>query len=78
MEFAAASIRQYDRAIIPDTETALQATEAAYEVGRLDFNTLLTAQTDLLESRLERLDLLRQYHQSRAILAELNGVPYER
>ena len=78
LEFADRSIEQYDRSILPEAEAALEAAEVAYKVGQIDFNALLTAQTDLLDIRLERLDLLRRYHQTRAALTELYGAPDER
>lgn len=72
------SIQQYDISIVPEAEAALQAAEVAYEVGQIDFNALLTAQSDLYDIHLERLDLLRKYNQTRAALAELHGLPYKR
>jgi cobalt-zinc-cadmium efflux system outer membrane protein len=72
------SIHRYDESILPEAEAAVEAAEVAYEVGKVDFNSLLTAQSDAFEIRLEHLDLVRQYHQTRAALAELSGISYER
>jgi len=77
LTLARESIQQYDTALLPEAEAALSASELAYEVGQTDFDALLAAQRDLLEIRLERLDLLRQYHQTKAVLAELIGTPKE-
>lgn len=78
LDFAYESTREYSNSIIPESEIALEAAEKAYETGQVDFDALITAQTDLLDIRLEYLDLLRQYNQTKAVLQELVGVPYER
>jgi outer membrane protein TolC len=72
------SIQRYDTSIMPEAEAALHAAEVAYEVGQIDFNALLAAQSDLFDIRIERLDLLRKYNQTRAALAELHGSLNER
>lgn len=56
------SIDRYDRSILPQAKAAYEAAGVAYEVGQIDFNALLSAQTDLLDVELERLQLLRHYH----------------
>ena len=73
-----ASLRRYDESILPETEAAAKAARVAYEVGDVDFNALLAAQSDAFEVQLERLDLLRQYHQTIAALNELAGISQER
>jgi outer membrane protein TolC len=72
------SLAAYDRSILPESEAAAEAAEIAYEVGEVDFNALLGARTDAFEVRLERLDLLRQYHQTNAVLTELVGSKQKR
>lgn len=78
LNFELESLREYDLTIIPEARAAAKAAEVAYEVGQVDFNALLAAQTDLFEIKLERLGLLKQYHQSLAILVELTGSSNER
>lgn len=73
-----ASIEKYDNSLLPEAQAALEAAGVAYEVGEIDFNALLTAQTDAFEIRLERLDLLRQFHKTTALLAELAGSKQEK
>ena len=73
-----ASIDKYENSLLPEAQAALEAAEVAYEVGEIDFNALLTAQTDAFDIRLERLDLLRQYHKTISLLAELAGSKQER
>ncbi|UCG62548.1 MAG: TolC family protein [Candidatus Zixiibacteriota bacterium] len=72
------SIDKYDSSLVPEAQAAVEAAEVAYEVGEVDFDALLTAQSDAFEIRLERLDLLRQYHQTLADLNELTGNSNER
>ena len=72
------SLKEYDSSLIPQASAAVEAAEAAYEVGQVDFNALLSAQSDAFEVRIERLDLLRQYHKTKAALAELTGGTLER
>ncbi len=78
LEFIIESLKSYDDSIVPEAQAALEAAEVAYEVGQIDFNALLAAQSDLFEIQIERLDLLRQYHQTRAKMAELAGTINER
>lgn len=72
------SLKEYDLSILPEARAAVEAAEVAYEVGQVDFNALLAAHADLFEIKLERLNLLKQYHQSLAVLAELSGTSFER
>ncbi len=62
---------QYETIILPQAEAARKAALVAYEVGRVDFNGLLSAQLDVMNIELERLELLKQYHQKTAALSEL-------
>ena len=72
------SLKKYDSSLIPEASAAVEAANVAYEVGQVDFNALLSAQSDAFEIRIERLDLLRQYHKSKAALAEITGGAFER
>jgi outer membrane protein TolC len=67
------SLRRYDTDILPQARAAFEAAEIAYEVGKVDFNALLSAQLELLEVELERLELIKQAHQTLARLDELTG-----
>ena len=78
LNFTTGNLPRYDSTIVPQAEAAVEAAQVAYEVGKVDFNALLSAQSELLDVRLERLDLLRQYNQVRAAMTELSGAPYER
>jgi outer membrane protein TolC len=71
LAFTAESLRRYDEAIVPQADAAAEAAAVAYQVGQIDFSALLSAQTDRLDVRLERIDLLRRHHQTRAVIAEL-------
>lgn len=72
------SIKIYDEAIIPQAEAALESSNIAYQVGKVDFLNLLTAQLQLFELQIERLGLLRDYNHKLAALEELVGKNYER
>ncbi len=64
-------IEQYHHSILPQGEAAREAAQVAYEVGQVDFNGLLSAQLEVMDIELERLELLKQYHQQAAVLREL-------
>lgn len=70
-------IAQYDEAILPQAESAAEAARVAYEVGQVDFNGYLSSQLDIMNIGLERLDLLKQFHQRRAELQELTSATNE-
>ena len=67
------SLNLYDSAILPQARAAFEAAQVAYEVGKVDFNALLTAQTELLQVELERLNSNKEYNQSYARLMEIIG-----
>jgi len=73
-----AAVAQYDHEIIPQATAAFETARVAYEVDRVDFNALLSAQSDLLNIELERLELVKQYHQTQARVEELLGMEYGR
>jgi len=64
-------IGQYHHSILPSARAAQEAAQVAYEVGKVDFNGFLSAQLDVMDIELERLELLKQYHQQAAVLQEL-------
>ncbi|UCC44404.1 MAG: TolC family protein [Candidatus Zixiibacteriota bacterium] len=62
---------QYESTILPQAQAAGEAARVAYEVGKVDFNGFLSAQLETINVELERLELLKQYHQQKAALDEL-------
>jgi cobalt-zinc-cadmium efflux system outer membrane protein len=72
------NLNEYNEAILPQARASFDAAEIAYEVAEIDFDALLSSQVQLLDIQLERLDLLRQINQTRAILQELYGNSLER
>lgn len=69
-------INQYVESIIPLNEAAYEAAHIAYEVGRIDFQSLLDDQIKLYDSKLDHIALVKDYHQTRAYLDELIGKEY--
>lgn len=67
------SLERYDNSIRPQAIATYEAAKAAYEVGQVDFNALLSAQLDLFTIEMERIELLKNYCQKSAELQELNG-----
>lgn len=63
----------YREAIIPQGEQALEASVAAYQVGKLDFSLLLKQQMDLFDDRITYHTLIADYHMTRAQLRTLVG-----
>ena len=66
----------YDEAIIPQAEAALESANIAYQVGKVDFLNLLTAQMRLFEMQIEKLGMLKDYNQTLAALDEIVGKNY--
>jgi cobalt-zinc-cadmium efflux system outer membrane protein len=64
---------QYHDDITPQAQAAYEAARVAYENGQVNFNTLLSAQLDLLDIELEELTLTKQFGQKTAELNELTG-----
>ena len=69
-------INQFVDAIIPLNEAAYEAAYVAYEVGQIDFKSLLADQINLYNSKLDHIALVKNYHQTRAYLDELIGREY--
>lgn len=63
----------YRRGIIPQAVAALDSALAAYEVGTVDFLTLLTNALTILNYELEYEESIRDYHQNLVRLEELLG-----
>ncbi len=67
------SLDRYNVDILPQARATFEAAQIAYEVGQVDFNALLSAQLELLEVQLERFELIKQAHQTLALIDELVG-----
>jgi len=68
--------KQYQKTIIPLAEAAFEAAFAAHEVGQIDLKAVMDDQITLLNSRLAHLNLVKQFHQTLAVLDELTGKEY--
>ncbi|MCH8028289.1 MAG: TolC family protein [candidate division Zixibacteria bacterium] len=68
--------KQYQKTIIPLAEAAFEAAFAAHEVGQIDLKAVMDDQIILLNSRLAHLSLVKQFHQTQAVLDELSGKEY--
>jgi len=68
--------RHFIKSIIPLSEAAYNSGFVAYEVGQIDFESLLEDQMNLYESKLEHIELVKEYHQTKAYLDELTGKEY--
>ena len=69
-------VKQYQTTIIPLAEAAFEAAFAAHEVGQIDLKAVMDDQIILLNSRLTHLNLVKQFHQTLAVLDELTGKEY--
>ncbi|HEX2897277.1 MAG TPA: TolC family protein, partial [candidate division Zixibacteria bacterium] len=68
--------RHFQMNIIPLTEAAYSSAHVAYEVGQIDFQSLLEDQIKVYESKLEHIEIVKEYHQTKAYLDELIGLEY--
>ncbi|MGE5311616.1 MAG: TolC family protein [Nitrospirota bacterium] len=67
--------RLYTDALIVQTELWARSSLAAYEVGKIEFNTMISAQIRLLRSELQAQRYLYSIYQKRAELEEVLGGP---
>jgi cobalt-zinc-cadmium efflux system outer membrane protein len=67
--------RLYADALIVQTELWARSSLAAYEVGKIEFNTMISAQIRLLRSELQAQRYLYSIYQKRAELEEVLGGP---
>ncbi len=68
--------RHFQMSIMPLSEAAYNSAHVAYEVGQIDFQSLLEDQISVYESKLEHLEIVKEYHQTKAYLDELIGKEY--
>lgn len=78
MERRQQGFKLYDEIIIPQAKAALESANIAYQVGKVDFLNLLTAQLRLFELQIEKLGMLRDFNQKLIVLDELVGEKYVR
>ena len=64
----------FDRALIPQAETTLEATLSAYTTGRTDFLDLLDAERTLFNLRLDQTETYTRYLKTTAALERTLGV----
>jgi cobalt-zinc-cadmium efflux system outer membrane protein len=69
------SYRLYADALIVQTELWARSSLSAYEVGKVEFNTMITAQMRVLRSDLQAQRYLYSIYQKRAELEEVLGGP---
>lgn len=67
----------YRDRLIPLAEEAVEAAEAAYVAGQLEFQTLIDAQLSLLERELSYHRLVADQHQQRAAIDALVAAPLD-
>jgi len=67
------SYQYYKDTIIPQAEAALKSANIAYQVGKVDFLNLITAQMRLFELQIDNLGNLKDYNVQLAALDELVG-----
>lgn len=73
LEQRSSQVTLYHEAIIPQTEQSLEASIAAYQVGKLEFSMLLEEQMTLFGYRIAYHQMLADYHMSLAQLRTLVG-----
>jgi outer membrane protein, heavy metal efflux system len=71
---AARLIRLHEQGLIPQGTLALESALAAYQVGNVDFPTVLTALKRVLDYELEYYELLADYQKALAEMERFTGV----
>jgi outer membrane protein, heavy metal efflux system len=66
-------VELYEGVIIPQAGLTLEAATAAYQVGRVDFMTLLDSQMDIFGYEQEFYEAMAEYHMAMAQLEALVG-----
>jgi outer membrane protein TolC len=67
----------YRDAILPQARSTLESSMIAYQVGQVDFLTLVTSQLSVFNYEIEKLSTLNSFHQSLADLEELTGSTFK-
>ena len=63
----------YREAILPQAKSTLESSMIAYQVGKVDFLTLITSQLSVFNYEMEKQTILNSFHQALADLEELTG-----
>jgi outer membrane protein, heavy metal efflux system len=74
-EAAARLVRLYRDRLVPQASLTLDSARASYTVGKVDFLTVLTAFTALLEYRIRQVEEVGNLQRARAEIAPLIGEP---
>ena len=69
----ARSVTLYDREILPQARITLESTLSAYQVGRVEFMTLLDSQMAVFNYEMARLTALAGYHKAQVEIDFLTG-----
>jgi cobalt-zinc-cadmium efflux system outer membrane protein len=67
----------YHDAILPQAKSTLESSMIAYQVGQVDFLTLITSQLSVFNYEIEKLSTLNSFHQALVDLEELTGGTYK-
>lgn len=76
-EKAKAQFEFYRDAILPQARSTLESSMIAYQVGKVDFLTLVTSQLSVFNDEIERLSILNSFHQALTDLEELTGSAFK-
>jgi outer membrane protein TolC len=74
-ESAARLVRLYKDRLVPQASLTLDSARASYTVGKVDFLTVLTAFTALLDYRIRQAEEIGNLQRARAEIAPLIGEP---
>jgi len=75
-EKAKSQFELFQHAILPQAKSTLESSMIAYQVGKVDFLTLITSQLSVFNYEIEKLKTLNSFHQALADLEELTGSGY--
>ncbi|HBZ54068.1 MAG TPA: hypothetical protein DEO88_01570 [Syntrophobacteraceae bacterium] len=67
-------VQLYDHDLIPQSRLALQSAMASYQVGRVDFLTVINGLLTLLENELKYHEVLSEFHKALARLEPYAGI----
>lgn len=68
-------IQLYQQGLLPQAKQALQAALAAYQVSKVDFDTVLESQTAIYQVQTDEVRARADYHQTLAKLEAVIGAP---
>jgi len=76
-ERAREQFKLYQEAILPQAQSTLESSMIAYQVGKVDFLTLIISQLSVFNNEIEKQKTLQSFHQALADLEELTGSPFK-